>query len=98
MSPIYYYDWNAQIKCVMDRFYANNDALVNSTKKAALITMMADETIESALGANTSYTNMIKFLGWENVGIINGIACWQVEDLLKTDYLEQAYKLGKELK
>ncbi len=97
ITPIYYYDWNAQIKCVMDRFYANNQALIESKKKVGLITMMADDTLESAEGANASYTNLVKFLGWENIGVINGIACWTVDDLMKTDYLEQAYKMGKEL-
>lgn len=27
VSPIYYYDINAQIKAVIDRFYANNSVL-----------------------------------------------------------------------
>ena len=40
VSPIYYFDINAQLKAVIDRFYANNEALMDK-KKAILITAIA---------------------------------------------------------
>ena len=41
VSPIYYFDFNAQLKAVIDRFYANNEALMGK-KKAVFLTAMAD--------------------------------------------------------
>ncbi len=96
VSPIYYYDINAQIKAVIDRFYAN-DAALHKSKKAVLITAMADDTIKSAEGANVSFKNMTEFLEWDTAGIINCVACWTLEDLKKTDYPNQAYELAKSL-
>ena len=46
VSPIYYYNVNAQIKAVIDRFYAN-DAKLHGNRKTALLTTMEDETMES---------------------------------------------------
>jgi len=96
ISPIYYYAMNAQIKTVIDRFYAN-DAALHKNKKAALIVTMADDTIESADGAITSFKGMTNFLEWDIAGIIAGVACGDVDALNKTDYPEQAYALGKNL-
>ncbi len=96
VSPIYYYDMNAQIKTVIDRFYANDKAL-HGNKKMVIMTSMADDTLKSAEGANTSFTNMAEFLGWEIAGTINAAACWTAENMQQSDYPEQAYKLGKSL-
>ncbi|MBP3326407.1 MAG: flavodoxin family protein [Coprococcus sp.] len=96
ISPIYYYAMNAQIKTVIDRFYAN-DAALHKNKKAALIVTMADDTTESADGAIASFKGMTNFLEWDIAGIITGVACGDVDALNKTDYPEQAYALGKNL-
>lgn len=96
VSPIYYYGMNAQIKVVMDRFYAN-DAALHNHKKAALMLTMADEEMESAEGAIASFNGCVKYLKWENAGIIVGAGCWKAEDIETTDFPAQAYELGKKL-
>lgn len=96
VTPIYYYAMNAQIRTVIDRFYANDSALHNN-KKAALIVTMADNNYETARGAIESFNGMINFLGWKNAGMVIGVDCATVADLEKYDYLEQAYKLGKNI-
>ncbi len=94
ISPIYYYDINAQIKTVIDRFYANNNELMGN-KKVALITTMADTTIKSADGANVTFNNIANYASWDVAGIINAKGCWTVDDIKNTDYPKQAYELGK---
>ncbi len=96
VSPIYYYDINGQLKTVIDRFYANNEALMGN-KKVVLMTTMADDTLKSAEGANVTFKNIAEFANWEIAGIINAKACWRAEDMQKTDYPKQAYDLGKSL-
>lgn len=96
VSPIYYYDINAQVKAVIDRFYANDSAL-HGHKKAVLILAMADDTMESADGAIASFRGMTKFLDWEIAGTVVGVECADVDALQKTDYPAQAYELGKNL-
>ncbi len=96
VSPIYYFAINAQIKAVIDRFYANDDAL-HGGKKAVLITAMADTEISSASGANASFKEMLNYLKWENAGILNAKNATVAADLTEED-LKCAYDLGKNLK
>ncbi len=96
VSPVYYYNMNAQIKAVIDRFYANDQAM-HKNKKAILITTMADDTLKSADGPNTVFKNMCEFMEWDIAGILNGVAVWTKDNLLETEYPKQAYELGKSL-
>ena len=96
VSPIYYYDINAQIKAVIDRFYANDEKL-HGNKKAALMLTMADTTSESAEGALATFKGMTNWLEWEAVGPVVGTNCMTLEMLKETDFPQQAYELGKSL-
>ena len=95
VSPIYYFDINAQLKSVIDRFYANNAALMGK-KKAILITAMADEEQKTASGANATFDLMADYLGWEVAGKLNVGGCSAADDLREED-LTAAYELGKNL-
>ena len=95
VSPIYYFTINAQLKAVIDRFYANNEALMGG-KKAVLITAMADTAMDSALAANEMFRQMTGYLGWENAGVLNARNVSTAADLSGDD-LERAYAMGKEL-
>ncbi len=93
-SPVYYYNINAQIKVVIDRFYANNSSL-QEKKKAVLMVTMADDCIESAEGPATFFFNFCQYMKWENGGMIVAMDCWSRADIEKTNYPQQAYELGK---
>ena len=95
VSPIYYFTINAQLKAVIDRFYANNEALMGK-KKAVFLTAMADEDQKTASGANASFDLMADYLGWEIVGTLNVGGCSTADDLHEED-LTAAYELGKNL-
>lgn len=94
VSPIYYYNINAQIKAVIDRFYANN-SLLQKNKKAILIVTMADDCMESAEGPFAFFKNFCNYMEWENCGMIAAANCWTLEDIKNSDYPQQAYDLGK---
>ncbi len=96
VTPIYYYAMNAQIRTVIDRFYANDSAL-HGNKKTVLMITMADDTMESAEGAVASFRGMANFLEWEIAGTVIGVDCGDVDALKKTDYPEKAYELGKNI-
>ncbi len=96
VSPIYYFDFNGQMKVTIDRFFANNMALYGMTKKFALITTMADPAF-AAEGANTTFKLIADLYKWDVVGIINAENSTDVEALKKTDFLEKSYEFGKGL-
>ena len=96
VSPIYYYDINAQLKAVIDRFHAN-DALLHGDKKTVLLLTMADNHIETAAGAIASFQGMAKYLEWTVTGMVTAVNCMTLDMLKITDYPKQAYELGKSL-
>lgn len=96
VTPIYYYDINAQLKAVIDRFYAN-DANLHKNKKMVYITAMADVTDNSAKGLITTFEGMANFLEWEISGNVVAVNCMNKTALEKTDCLKQAFELGKGL-
>lgn len=96
VSPIYYYAISAQLKTVIDRFYAN-DADIHGSKKAVLLAAMADDQAKSADGAVMSFKNMAEYLGWQIAGIVIAKGCSDRESLRSTDYPGAVYELGKYL-
>lgn len=96
VSPVYYFAMNAQIKAVIDRFYAINDALMGN-KQAVLLTAMADDDSAAASGANASFIETLRYLGWKNAGMLNVKGAQAAADLTEGD-LAAAYALGNGLK
>lgn len=94
VSPVYYYGMSAQIKTVIDRFYAV-DAQIKKNKKTALMLAFADTTMESAQGAITTFYGMTDYLEWEIVDVIAAANSATPEDILNTDFPKKAYELGK---
>lgn len=97
VSPIYYYDINAQLKAVIDRFYANN-AELQGNKKTVLMVACADNTMESVDGAVVSFERFASYMKWEVAGMVTANNSWTLEDLKKTEFPQKAYELGKSLR
>ena len=93
-SPIYYYGLTAQLKAVIDRFYAINEQL-RTAKKTALLMACGDNTMESAECAASPFYGMVDYLGWEIADVIAAKGCYTAEDVVNTEYPDQAYELGR---
>lgn len=96
-SGVYYYGMSAQLKTVMDRFYAFNPQLLGSGKKAALLLTWGDEdpTVQEAPVAH--YHAVCNYLGWQDAGMVLGNAVFARADIEATDYPAQAKALGLSL-
>ncbi len=93
-SPIYYYGLTAQLKAVIDRFYGINEQL-RAAKKTALLMACGDNTMESAECAASPFYGMVDYLGWEIADVIAAKGCYTAEDVVNTEYPDQAYELGR---
>ena len=93
-SPIYYYGLTAQLKAVIDRFYAINEQ-IRTAKKTALLMACGDNTMESAECAASPFYGMADYLGWEIADVIAAKGCYTAEDVVNTEYPDQAYELGR---
>ena len=59
--------------------------------------VMADTEISAAFSANTTHKEILKYLNWENAGILNA-KNFSVASDLNEDDLKCAYDLGEKLK
>ena len=95
-TPMYYFGISAQIKTVIDRFYAINGK-IHIPKKTALIMTYADTEEKEAQPIKKHFETLINYLGWTNVGEIVASGVWTQGSVKNTKYPKMAYELGKNL-
>lgn len=96
-SGVYYFGMTAQLKAVIDRFYAINTPLMESGKKAALLLTCAD-TDASVMDAPVAhYRAICDYLGWQDVGMVLGVGLGARADAEQSEYPAQARQLGLSL-
>lgn len=93
-TPMYYFGISAQIKAVIDRFYAIN-GLIHVPKKAALLMTYADNNKRKEKAITDHYEILLNYLGWSDVGKVIAPGVWPVGAVNHTKYPEQAYLLGR---
>ncbi|MFL0196038.1 flavodoxin family protein [Clostridium sp. WILCCON 0269] len=98
VTPLYYFGMSAQLKTVIDRFYANNYKLMGSHKKAMLMATSYDAYEWTMKELASHYKTIVKYLKWEDTGILLATGVGTRSDIERTDYPEQAYRMGKNLK
>lgn len=96
-TPLYYYGMSAQLKMVVDRFCAYNSSLNRRHLKSALLTVAwnADDWTFEALTAH--YRTLVRYINFENKGMVMGYGCGTSSITKRSDYPEQAYRLGYSL-
>lgn len=95
-TPMYYFGISAQLKAVIDRFYAINGQ-IHRPKKAALLMTYANTSAQEAEPTKSHYKTLLNYLGWEDCGQIIASGVWPVGAINNTTYPKQAYELGKSL-
>ena len=96
-TPMYYFGISAQMKRVIDRFYAINGQIKGHYKKAAYLMTYADTAKKEAEPMLLHYRTLMEYLGWESVGEVVASGVWTAGSIRNTRYPEQAYQLGKSL-
>ena len=97
VSPIYYFGFNAQLKAVIDRFYAVNTTLKTHThKKAILLTAGGGKEAWIPDGIFANYRTMLRYLNWTSAGEVCVLNCHRKEQL-ENIHLDEARKLGASL-
>ena len=93
-TPMYYFGFSAQIKAVIDRFYAINGK-IHVHKKAALLMTYADSAERKARPINVHYEELLHYLGWEDSGRVIAPGVWTEGSVKGTEYPRMAYELGR---
>ena len=96
-TPMYYFGISAQMKRVIDRFYAINGQIKGVSKKAVFLMTYADTANKEAEPMLLHYHTLMDYLGWTSVGEVVASGVWTAGCVRNTDYPQQAYQLGKSL-
>lgn len=95
-SPLYWYTFSAQIKAIMDKFYAFMKVDKDITGKMYGLISCCEENDESVMdGICFSYKRTVAMLKGKSVGEVLIPNVWDVNDIHKTDGIEQAIALAE---
>lgn len=97
ISPMYYFGFSAQLKKVIDRFYAINGQIKGKRKKTAFMMTYANTAAKEAQPMLMHYSTLAEYLGWEDTGTVVAPGVWTAGSIRNTNYGEKAYQLGKNL-
>ena len=97
VMPVYYYNWPAQLKNVVDRFYSFTTELTYMHKKAVLLAVAWDNTSTVFNVTEAYYKTICDYMQFRDMGMILGGGCGTPEMTRRSKYPELAYKLGKSL-
>lgn len=95
-TPMYYFGISAQLKAVIDRFYALNGQ-IHVHKKAVLLMTYANNSREDERPIVTHYEQLLSYLGWEDAGRVIAPGAWVAGSVNRTKYPAMAYELGKSI-
>ena len=97
ITPLYYFGMSAQLKLVIDRFYANTSKLSGNNKKAILMAAANDDEDWAVQALVEHYKTIARYMKWEDKGILLAVGCGSRSDIERTNFPMQAYQLGKNL-
>ncbi len=97
VMPVYYYNWPAQLKVCVDRFYCFNDLLARMHKKTALLAVAWDDTDDVFAETTAHYKRLCSYLNFEDCGMVLGRGCGTPSITRGSVYPQKAYELGKSI-
>lgn len=95
-TPMYYFGISAQLKAVIDRFYAINGQ-IHVPKRAVLLMTYANTAASQARPIVSHYETLLDYLGWKDAGQIIVPGVWPVGAIDRTAFPQKAHRLGKTL-
>ena len=96
-TPLYYFGMSAQLKTVLDRFYSLGRSLRQRSQKAILLATSGDDADWTMGGLTEQFQAVCRWAHWQEAGTILALGCHDMEDLEKTDFPAEAYRLGATL-
>ncbi len=97
VSPLYYFGVSAQLKAVIDRFYAFNGQLTSRHLKSALIVAAWDSNDWTMKDVLAHYRTLCRYLHFDNQGEVLGTGCGTPSMTSHSKFMKDAYELGKGL-
>lgn len=97
VTPLYYFGVSAQIKAVIDRFYAFNGQLTSRRLKVALIVAAWNSDDWTMADVSAHYRTLCRYLHMEDMGQILATGCGTPGMTRGSRFMRDAYELGRGL-
>lgn len=97
VTPLYYYGMTAQLKSVIDRFYAVDRSLRQPPKGAMLIATCNNQRDWAMQALEQHYLTILKHLGWQDRGILLAQGMGVRADIENSEFPQKAKELGLSL-
>lgn len=94
-TPLYYFGMSAQLKTIVDRFYARTGRLHGKKSILMATAYNADDWTMSALVDH--YDTLVRYMNWQDQGKVLAIGCGSRPLVERSDFGSQAEKLGASL-
>ena len=95
--PVYYYNWPAQLKVVVDRFYSFTTELTGMHKKTVLLAVAWDNTPTVFKVTKAYYETICDYMQFTDCGMVLGGGCGTPDMTRSSKYPAQAYELGRSI-
>ncbi len=95
VTPVYYFHVSAQLKTIIDRFYARTGSI--SGKRSVLLAAAGSDTELTLKSLRKYYTTLSDYMRWRSLGTVLATGCATKEQLLRTAFPQAAYDLGYSL-
>ncbi len=94
-TPVYYYTVSAQLKMMIDRFYAVNAALRERPKQAFLLAACMDRQEADMQALLDYFQRLCDYCHWQNQGHVLATGLGEVGEAEHSPFLQAAYEAGK---
>jgi len=95
-SPVYYFSVSAQLKLVIDRFFALLE-IGMAVQRAALLMTCGDSSEDAAAPSISMFRQICEYQKWEEAGIIIAPSLHSPGEIEGRAELEQAKRLGERM-
>lgn len=97
VTPVYYFGMSAQLKTLIDRFYARNGAITRKHLKVFYIAAAWNDDNVVMKALDQHFDILTDYLQFKEIGRIMAKGAG-MPSMIKKQYLLQAYEMGKSLK
>lgn len=94
-TPLYYFGFSAQLKAVIDRFYAINTQFHGGGRRAVLLATAWNDDDWTMAALREHYLTLVRYMGWRDAGMVLATGCGTRGAIEASDYPAQAYRLGQ---
>ena len=95
ITPLYYYAMSAQLKTVVDRFYSHLRSF--DGKKTLLMATAYNSAGWTFEALVDHYQSLAGYMKWQDMGMVLGYGCGSRSNIERSEFPEQAFKLGQSI-